>query len=164
LEQVIAAAQRAIDNTRSIGIGLSACTIPAAGKPNFTIAEGMMEVGIGHHGEPGIAVMPIGTAREMAALMVERILGDAPADAGASVAVLVSGLGATPLMELYLLYGHVEALLRAAGLTVERRLVGNYFTSLEMLGVSVTVMWLDPELNRLMGRPAASIGLAVAGD
>jgi dihydroxyacetone kinase-like protein len=67
-------------------------------------------------------------------------------------------------MELYLLYGHVEALLRAAGLTVERRLVGNYFTSLEMLGVSVTVMWLDPELNRLMGRPAASIGLAVAGD
>jgi len=164
LEQVIAAAQRAIDNTRSIGIGLSACTIPAAGKPNFTIAEGMMEVGIGHHGEPGIAVMPIGTAREMAALMVERILGDAPADAGASVAVLVSGLGATPLMELYLLYGHVEALLRSAGLTVERRLVGNYFTSLEMLGVSVTVMWLDPELNRLMGRPAASIGLAVAGD
>ena len=159
LDAVIAAAQRAIDRTRSIGIGLSACTIPAAGKPNFAIADGMMEVGIGHHGEPGIAVMPIGTAREMAGLMVERILADAPPDAGSLVMVVVSGLGATPVMELYLLYRHVEALLRARGLDVVRRLVGNYFTSLEMLGVSVTVMWLDPELDRWMGRAAASIGL-----
>ncbi len=78
LEEVIAAAQQAIDSTRSIGIGLSACTIPAAGKPNFAIADGEMEVGIGHHGEPGIAVMPIGRATEMAALMVDRVVGDLP--------------------------------------------------------------------------------------
>jgi phosphoenolpyruvate---glycerone phosphotransferase subunit DhaK len=159
LEQVIAAAQHAIDSTRSIGIGLSACTIPAAGKPNFSIADGMMEMGIGHHGEPGIAVMPIGTAREMAGLMVDRILADQPGATGKAVAVIVSGLGATPLMELYLLYGHVERLLRERGLDVTRRLVGNYFTSLEMLGVSLTVMWLDPDLDRWLGRPASSIGL-----
>ncbi len=161
LDEVIAAAQGAIDATRSIGIGLSACTIPAAGKPNFAIADGMMEVGIGHHGEPGIAVMPIGTANEMAGLMVDKIVADAPAGAGSDVLVLISGLGATPLMELYLLYRHVERLLQARGLTVSRRLVGNYFTSLEMLGVSLTVMWLNPDLDRWMGRPAASIGLTV---
>ncbi len=161
LDEVIAAAQSAIDRTRSIGIGLSACTIPAAGKPNFSIADGMMEVGIGHHGEPGIAVMPIGTAAEMASLMVDRIIADEPADAGTEIAVLISGLGATPLMELYLLYGHVDRLLRARGLNVARRLVGNYFTSLEMLGVSLTVMWLNPDLDRWMGRPARSVGLTV---
>ena len=163
LAEVIAAAQKAIDQTRSIGIGLSACTIPAAGKPNFTIKPGDMEVGIGHHGEPGIAVMPTKPAAEMAALMVERIVQDLPFASGDDVAVLVSGLGATPLMELYLLYGHVDALLRARGLTPRRRFVGNYFTSLEMMGVTLTVTQLDAELDRLLARPARSIGLTVAG-
>jgi dihydroxyacetone kinase-like protein len=105
--------------------------------------------------------MPIGTAAEMASLMVDRIIADEPADAGTEIAVLISGLGATPLMELYLLYGHVDRLLRARGLNVARRLVGNYFTSLEMLGVSLTVMWLNPDLDRWMGRPARSVGLTV---
>ena len=161
LDEVIAAAQNAIDQTRSVGIGLSACTIPAAGKPNFTIKDGEMEVGIGHHGEPGIAVMPTGPAAEMAALMVDRIVEDLPFGRGDDVSVLVSGLGATPLMELYLLYGHVDVMLRARGITPRRRFVGNLFTSLEMMGVSLTLTRLDAELDRLLARPARSIGLSV---
>ena len=162
LEAVIAAAQKSIDNTRSIGIGLSACTIPAAGKPNFSIEPGTMEVGIGHHGEHGVAVLPVASAREMAGMMLDRILADLPFE-GEDVSVLVSGLGATPLMELYLLYGHVDALLRARRVTPTHRFVGNYFTSLEMSGVSVTVTRLDGELDRLLRAPCRSIGLTVAG-
>ncbi len=161
LAEVVAAAQHAIDQTRSVGIGLSACTIPAAGKPNFTIKDGEMEVGIGHHGEPGIAVMPTAPAAAMAADMVERIVTDLPFGRGDDVAVLVSGLGATPVMELYLLYGHVDELLRARGITPRRRFVGNYFTSLEMMGVSLTLTRLDAELDRLIAAPARSLGLTV---
>ena len=161
LSAVIAAAQKAIDSTRSIGIGLSACTIPANGKPNFSVEDGTMELGIGHHGERGIAVLPMAPAREMAALMLERILADLPFD-GEDVAVLVSGLGATPLMELYLLYGHIDDMLRARKITPRLRFVGNYFTSLEMMGVSVTLTRLDAELDRLLRAPARSIGLTVA--
>ncbi len=162
LDGVIAASRKAIDNTRSIGIGLSACTIPANGKPNFSIETGTMEVGIGHHGEHGIAVLPVAPAREMAGIMLEKILADLPFD-GEEVAVLVSGLGATPLMELYLLYGHVDEMLRARNVTPRHRFVGNYFTSLEMMGVSVTLCRLDGELDRLLRAPARSIGLTVAG-
>ncbi|WP_428376531.1 dihydroxyacetone kinase subunit DhaK [Lichenicoccus sp.] len=162
LDGVIASAQKAIDNTRSIGIGLSACTIPAAGKPNFTIEAGKMEVGIGHHGEHGIAVLPVAPAKEMAAMMLERILADL-AFGGEDVSVLVSGLGATPLMELYLLYGHVDEILRRHKITPRHRFVGNYFTSLEMAGVSVTLTRLDEELDRLLRAPARSIGLTVGG-
>ena len=159
LEGVIDAAQHAIDNTRSIGIGLAPCTIPAAGKPNFTIAPGTMEVGIGHHGEPGIAVQPLVPAAEIAALMLDTILGDLPFAPGDRVTALLSGLGATPVMELYLLYAHVDAILRARGITPARRLVGNYFTSLEMMGASLTLMRNDPELDRLMAHPASCIAL-----
>ena len=161
LSAVIAAAQKAIDSTRSIGIGLSACTIPANGKPNFSVEDGTMELGIGHHGERGIAVLPMAPAKEIAALMLERILVDLPFD-GEDVAVLVSGLGATPLMELYLLYGHIDDMLRARKITPRLRFVGNYFTSLEMMGVSVTLTRLDAELDRLLRAPARSIGLTVA--
>jgi phosphoenolpyruvate---glycerone phosphotransferase subunit DhaK len=158
----VGAARAAIDATRSIGIGLSACTIPAAGKPNFSIREGHMEVGIGHHGEPGVAVMPTKPAREMAELMMDAVLADLPFD-GADVAVLISGLGATPLMELYILYGHVAEILAAHKITPRYRFVGNYFTSLDMMGVSVTLMRLDGELDRLIGAPARAIGLTVGG-
>ena len=162
LGEVIAAARKTIDNTRSIGIGLSACTIPANGKPNFTIETGTMEVGIGHHGEHGIAVLPVAPAKEMAGIMLEKILADLPFD-GEDVSVLISGLGATPLMELYLLYGHVDEMLRARNITPRHRFVGNYFTSLEMMGVSVTLTRLDSELDRLLRAPARSIGLTVTG-
>ena len=161
LDEVVATAQHALGSTRSIGIGLSACTIPANGKPNFSIADGMMEVGIGHHGEPGVALLATAPAAEMAKLMVDRIVEDLPFQSGDRVTVLISGLGATPLMELYLLYGHVDALLRERGITPVRRLVGNYFTSLEMNGVSLTLMRMDAELERLMAMPCTSIGLTL---
>jgi dihydroxyacetone kinase-like protein len=159
LDEVIAAAQKAIDATRSIGIGLSPCTIPAVGKPNFSIADGMMEVGIGHHGEPGVEVMPIRPANEMADLMLAHILPDLPFGAGDDLAVLVSGLGATPIMELYILYDRISEVLAGKGMKVVHPFVGNYFTSLEMMGVTLTVMRLDGELNRLVGVPARSVGL-----
>ena len=163
LDAVVAVAQKTIDATRSVGIGLSACTIPAAGKPNFTIADGTMEVGIGHHGEPGIAVRPTETARAMAATMLDTVLPDLPFGRGDDVAVLVSGLGATPVMELYILYGHVAEILAERGIAVRHRFVGNYFTSLEMMGASLTLTRLDGELDRLLGAPACSIGLTVTG-
>src|ERR1700759_1680806 len=114
LDEVIRGAQKAIDNTRSIGVGLTSCTIPAAGKPNFHIEPGKMEVGIGHHGEPGVAVMDLQPADESGRLCVERILPDLPFASGDEVVALVSGLGATPVMELYITYSKVHDLLREA--------------------------------------------------
>ncbi len=163
LDEVIGAAQKAIDSTRSIGIGLTPCTIPAVGKPNFTIEPGKMEVGIGHHGEPGIRVADLATANEMAEMMVDVVLPDLPFEGGDEVVVLVSGLGATPVMELYILYGKVAELLASRGLTVYRPYVGNYFTSLEMMGVTLTVMKLDGELKELIDLDAESMGLTQFG-
>lgn len=150
LDEVIAAAQKTIDNTKSVGIGLSPCTIPAVGKANFTIAEGTMEVGIGHHGEPGIKVEPLKSADEMAGKMLDIILPDQPFQKGDEVVALVSGLGATPVMELYIFYNKVFELLQEKGIRVYRSYVGNYFTSLEMMGVTLSLMKLDEELKELM--------------
>ena len=159
LDEVIAVAQKTIARTRSIGVGLTSCIIPAVGKANFHIADGKMEVGIGHHGEPGIHVADIVPADEMAKIMVETVLPDLPFNPGDRVAVLVSGLGATPLMEQYILYAGVAKYLNEAGLTVAVPLVGNFFTSLEMMGVTLSVLQLDDELEALMQHPCASIGL-----
>ncbi len=159
LDEVIAVAQKTIDNTRSIGIGLTSCVIPAVGHANFHIADGQMEVGIGHHGEPGINVSDIVPADAMARIMVDTILPDLPFVRGDRVAVLISGLGATPLMEQYILYAGVAKYLGDAGLTVAVPLVGNFFTSLEMMGVTLSVLKLDDELEGLMKAPCASIGL-----
>jgi dihydroxyacetone kinase-like protein len=160
LDEVIATAQHAIDSTRSVGIGLTPCTIPAVGAPNFQIEPGTMEVGIGHHGEPGVAVEALTPARSMAERMVDIIVPDLPFVAGDEVVVLLSGLGATPVMELYILYGHISAMLEEKGIDIHRSYVGNYFTSLEMMGVTLTVMKLDDELRTLIDADADSIGLA----
>ncbi len=159
LDEVIAAAQKAIDHTRSVGIGLTPCTLPAVGHPNFEIKDGTMEVGIGHHGEPGIEVVPIETADKMARRMTDIVLPDYPFEAGDEVVVLVSGLGATPVMELYVLYDEIYKILDEKGIKVHRSYVGNYFTSLEMSGATLTVMKLDEELKRLIDMPAYSMGL-----
>jgi triose/dihydroxyacetone kinase / FAD-AMP lyase (cyclizing) len=164
LDEVIAAAQKAISNTRSMGIGLSACVIPAVGKANFSIAHGTMEVGIGHHGEPGIDVRPTASAAEMAGLMLEAILPDLPFEPGDRVAVLLSGLGATPLMEQYILYGEVAQRLQAQGIHIAFKQVGNLFSSLEMMGVTLTLMKLDDELEACLKVPCQSVGLTVLGD
>ncbi len=159
LDEVIATAQKAIDNTRSVGIGTSPCTIPAVGHPNFEIEEGTMEVGIGHHGEPGIAVRPLASADEMAEQLLDIILPDLPFVSGDEVAVLVSGLGATPVMEQYIFYNRVHDLLTERGFGVYRTYVGNYFTSLDMTGVTLTLMRVDKELKECLDYPADSVGL-----
>lgn len=164
LDEVIAVSQKAIANTRSIGIGLSACVIPAVGHANFSIAHGTMEVGIGHHGEPGIDVRPTASASEMAELMLAAVLPDLPFGAGDRVALLVSGLGATPLMEQYILYGELARRLQAQGITIAFKQVGNLFSSLEMMGVTLTVMKLDAELEACLRYPCQSVGLTVPGD
>jgi len=163
LDAVIASAQKAIDNTRSIGIGLTPCTIPAVGHPNFSIAPGKMEVGIGHHGEPGIRVDDLRPARDMAKMMLDVILPDLPFRRGDEVVTLVSGLGATPVMELYILYDEAERILESQGVSVHRAYVGNYFTSLEMSGVTLTVMKLDAELKQLVDHEAQCMGLTQFG-
>lgn len=159
LDDVIAAAQKAIDHTRSIGIGLTPCTLPAVGYPNFEIKEGTMEVGIGHHGEPGIEVCELETAAQMAQRMVDVVIPDYPFEEGDEVAVLVSGLGATPVMELYVLYDEIDKLLKDKGIRIFRSYVGNYFTSLEMMGATLTVMKLDDELKELIDLPVNTMGL-----
>ena len=156
LAEVQAAAQKAIDACRSVGVGLGPCTLPAVGHPNFQIAAGQMEVGIGHHGEPGTRVEPLRAANDVADDMVRIVMDDHSLPAGSEVAVLVSGLGATPVNELYVLYDRIEAQLVGMGMTVYRAFVGNYFTSLEMVGATLTVMALDDELKALLDMDCAS--------
>ena len=163
LDEVIRAAQKAIDHCRSIGVGLTPCTIPAVGKPNFSVEPGKMEVGIGHHGEPGVLVSDLKSADEIAKLSLDYILPDLPFQSGDNTVVLVSGLGATPVMELYIAYNKVADLLREAGITVHRAYVGNYFTSLEMMGITITLMKLDDELRQLVDIEAESMGLTQPG-
>ena len=150
LEEVRIAAQKAIDNCRSIGVGLGPCTLPAVGHPNFQIAPGTMEVGIGHHGEPGVRVEPLKTAQEIARDMCKIVLDDHNLPTGTEVAVLVSGLGATPLNELYILNDTIETEITGRGLVIHKTYVGNYFTSLEMVGATLTVMALDDETKALL--------------
>lgn len=159
LDEVIATAQKAIDNCRSVGIGLTPCTLPAVGHPNFEIKDGTMEVGIGHHGEPGIEVCALESAADMAKRMVDVVLPDYPFEAGDEVAVLVSGLGATPVMELYVLYDEIDKLLTEKGIKTYRSYVGNYFTSLDMMGATLTVMKLDDELKELVDVDVYTMGM-----
>ena len=159
LEEVVAAAQKAIDNTRSVGIGLSPCTLPAVGHPNFEIEDGTMEVGIGHHGEPGIEVCKLETAAQMAQRMVNIVVPDLPFKAGDEVVALVSGLGATPVMELYVLYNEIEKILAGKGISIHRPYVGNYFTSLDMMGATLTIMKVDEELKELIDMPVDTMGM-----
>jgi dihydroxyacetone kinase-like protein len=159
LGAVIAAAQKAIDNTRSVGIGTAPCTIPAVGHPNFQIEDGSMEVGIGHHGEPGIKVEPLKTADELAVEILDLIISDLPFTAGDEVVALLSGLGATPVMEQYIVYNKVAEVLDAKEIGVYKAYVGNYFTSLEMMGITLTLMKLDDELKECVDMPVNSMGL-----
>jgi len=158
LDEVVRVAQKAIDSTRSVGVGLTPCTIPAVGKPNFVIEPGKMEMGIGHHGEPGVAVTDLKPADQIADDMLGLILPDLPFSEDDEVVVLVSGLGATPVMELYIYFDHVFDQLNAKGITVYRSYVGNYFTSLEMMGVTLTIMKVDTELKKLVDMDSVSMG------
>ena len=144
---------------RSMGMALTSCTVPAAGSPTFDLPENEMEVGIGIHGEPGRRRLPIGTAAEIAELLVQPILYDLDFAGGDGVLAFVNGMGGTPLIELYLMYHEVASILERSGVTVARSLVGNYITSLEMAGCSVTLLKVDDELVRLWDAPVRTPGL-----
>jgi dihydroxyacetone kinase-like protein len=159
LAKVAGYARQVNDRARSFGVALSSCTPPAAGTPIFDLPEGEMEVGIGIHGEPGRRRAPLGTAREIADVMVEAVVSDLGAASGAKVLPFVNGMGGTPSIELYVLYGEVERGLREAGLEPVRRLVGSYITSLEMAGASLTVLELDDDLVELWDAPVHTAAL-----
>ena len=158
LDAVVEVAKKVAGHGRSMGMALTSCTVPAAGKPTFELPGDQMEIGIGIHGEPGRHREPLTGAKDIAHQLVEPILADHDF-AGSETIVMVNGMGATPLMELYLMYGEVKALLDAAGVTVVRNLVGNYITSLDMAGCSVTVAKVDDELLALWDAPVRTAGL-----
>lgn len=154
IEEVVAAAEKALANTRTMGVALSPCIVPAVGKPSFTIGDDEMEIGMGIHGEPGMKREKLGTADEVAERMTNALLEDLQPPAGSRLAVMVNGLGATPPEELYILYRKVHAVLSDRKLSVHRAYVGEYATSMEMAGASITLMSLDDELQELLDAPA----------
>jgi dihydroxyacetone kinase-like protein len=154
LDEVAAAAEKALANARTIGVALSPCIVPAVGKPSFTIGDDEMEIGMGIHGEPGMKREKLHTADEVAERMTNALLADLQPTAGTRVAVMVNGLGATPPEELYILYRTVHRVLGQNDLQVHRAYVGEYATSMEMAGASITLMALDDELQQLLDAPA----------
>jgi dihydroxyacetone kinase-like protein len=146
-------------NGRSMGMALTSCTVPAAGKPTFDIGEDEMEIGIGIHGEPGRKRMDLKSAAEIVGMMAEAIISDLPYKSGDQVIAMVNGMGGTPLIELYLVYNELNKICEAKGITIARRLVGNFITSLEMAGCSITLLKADDELLELWDAPVHTPGL-----
>jgi phosphoenolpyruvate---glycerone phosphotransferase subunit DhaK len=158
LAEVADVARRVNAAGRSMGLALTSCTVPAAGKPTFDLPDDQIEVGIGIHGEPGRTRVPLTSAAEMAQMLVDPIVDDLEFS-GDGVLAFVNGMGSTPLIELYLMYGEVDRRLGKAGITVSRSLVGNYITSLDMAGCSVTLLKLDDEMIRLWDAPVRTPAL-----
>ena len=154
LEECKAIAEKVNQNTRTLGVALAPCTVPAKGTPTFVLAEDEMEYGVGHHGEPGRARLKVMTADQVTEKMTLELIEDLPFKAGDEVAVLINGLGATPALELYICFRKVKQVLEAKGMHVERSYVGEFFTALEMAGFSVTLLKLDAELKTLLDAPA----------
>ena len=144
---------------RTMGMALTSCTVPAAGKPTFDLPDDQMEIGIGIHGEPGRERVPLAPARDVARMLVEPILSDYDFTGSDGVIAFVNGMGATPLIELYVMYAEVAALLDQAGISIARSLVGPYITSLDMAGCSVTLLKADDDLLRLWDAPVSTPGL-----
>jgi phosphoenolpyruvate---glycerone phosphotransferase subunit DhaK len=159
LSGVTEIAQRVNASGRSMGMALTSCTVPAAGRPTFDLPDDQIEVGIGIHGEPGRRRVPAAPAREVAEMLVEPILADLDFTGGDGVLAFVNGMGATPLLELYLMFAEVSGILEKSGVRVARSLVGSYITSLDMAGCSVTLLKLDDELLRLWDAPVNTPGL-----
>lgn len=154
LAVVKAVAEKVIKHVKSIGFALTSCTVPAKGSPTFTLAENELEFGVGIHGEPGIVREKLTSAAELAEKMVELIVNDLPYHAGDEVALMINGLGGTPIQELYLLNNAVTDAILKRGITIYRTFVGNYMTSIDMAGASVSLLKLDAELKELLDASA----------
>ena len=159
LAAVTALCQRVQDNVRSMGMALTSCTVPAAGKPTFEIGDDEMEIGIGIHGEPGRERRKLAGADEITEALMGPILDDLPFSSGDRALAFVNGMGGTPLIELYVVYNKVAQMCRDRGVTIERNLVGSYITSLEMAGCSITLLKLDDEMTRLWDAPVHTAAL-----
>ncbi|MGB3185527.1 MAG: dihydroxyacetone kinase subunit DhaK [Ornithinimicrobium sp.] len=159
LQECADLAKRINDEGRSMGMALTSCTVPAAGQPTFEIDDDEMEIGVGIHGEPGRERMALAPAKEIAAMLVEPVLADLHVASGDPVIAFVNGMGGTPLIELYLMYNEVASILEKSGVSVARCLVGNYITSLEMAGCSVTLLKADDDIVRLWDAPVNTPGL-----
>jgi len=159
LAAVTALAARVQDNVRSMGMALTSCTVPAAGKPTFEIGDDEMEIGVGIHGEPGRERRKLASADEITEALLTPILDDLPFSSGDRVLAFVNGMGGTPLIELYVVYNKVAATCADRGVTIERNLVGSYITSLEMAGCSITLLKLDDEMTRLWDAPVHTAAL-----
>jgi dihydroxyacetone kinase-like protein len=159
LAAVTALCQQVQDNVRSMGMALTSCTVPAAGKPTFEIGDDEMEIGIGIHGEPGRERRKLASADEITEALMTPILDDGGFGSGDRVLAFVNGMGGTPLLELYVVFNKVAAMCRDRGVTIERNLVGSYITSLEMAGCSVTLLKLDDEMVRLWDAPVHTAAL-----
>lgn len=153
LDEVLAAAQLAKDNTRTVGFALTPCIIPEVGHPNFELEENEMAMGMGIHGEPGVWNGPLKTSREIAEESLATLLGDMPVEAGEEVAILINGLGATSVEELYILSNDVTEILNSKGIKVYKTIVGEYATSMEMMGASISICRMDDELKEYMAHP-----------
>ncbi len=153
LDEVQAVAQKVIDNVRTMGMAIQPCTVPASGKPGFELTDQEMEVGIGIHGEPGTHREALRPADEIVDMLLDKILADLDY-AGHEVAVMVNGSGATPLMELYIVNNHVNDVLTQKGIKIYKTLVGNYMTSIEMAGFSISLLRLDDEMKALLDAEA----------
>ena len=151
--------ERVNAQVRSMGLALTSCTVPHAGKPTFELGENEVELGIGIHGEPGRERLSLEPANALVERLLTPILEDLPFERADDVLLFVNGMGGTPLIELYLAYAHAEELLRDRGIAVRRRLVGNYITSLEMQGMSITLLKLDDEMTELWDAPVHTAGL-----
>jgi dihydroxyacetone kinase-like protein len=158
LGAVAAIGRRVNESGRSMGMALTSCTVPSAGKPTFDLPDDMMEMGVGIHGEPGRHRVPLAPASEIARQLVEPILADLDFTSGPAI-VMLNGMGGSPLIELYLVYGEVARILESSGITIARNLVGNYITSLDMAGCSVTVLRADDDILRLWDAPVNTAGL-----
>ncbi|MDQ3690851.1 MAG: dihydroxyacetone kinase subunit DhaK [Chloroflexota bacterium] len=159
LAAVTALCQRVQDNVRSMGIALTSCSVPAAGKPTFELGDDEMEVGVGIHGEPGRERRKLASADEITDVLLTPILDDLPFSSGDRVLAFVNGMGGTPLIELYVVYNKVAQMCADRGLTIDRNLVGSYITSLEMAGCSITLLKLDDEMTRLWDAPVNTAAL-----
>src|SRR6195952_1022285 len=158
LDEVERLARKANDATRSIGVAFAGCTLPGASGPLFTVPDGKMSLGLGIHGEPGISEHDLPSASELADLLVDKLLADRPSSAGTRVVPILNGLGTIKYDELFLLFGKVEKLLLAAGLELVEPECGELVTSLDMSGLSLTLLWLDDELESYWAAPAATPG------
>jgi len=150
---VIVIAEKVIANVRSMGVALTSCTLPKAGKPTFTLGDGEVELGVGIHGEKGIQRSPLKSADEFANIIVEKLIKDLSLKPQDEVAVMINGLGGTPLMELCIIYRRVAHILQDLGVRIFKSYIGEYITSLEMAGCSVTFLRLDEEFKRLLLAP-----------